>query len=142
MGEAAAYGAAAAQFAVADPGQRHGQQRHCGGAGVLLDLPLPDCRAHVQGVAVEGQLIQARYGVDVDEDGGAAEPHREDRDQRLASGQHLALIASIGQRGDRVGGRGRADIIKRRGLHGRLPAPEGGLALLREGGDAFGEVSA
>jgi hypothetical protein len=81
VGEAAAYGAAAPQFAVANPGQRHGQQRHCGGTRVLLNLPLPDGRTHVKGVADGGQLIQARYGIDVDEDSGAAEPHREDRDQ-------------------------------------------------------------
>ena len=81
VGEAAAYGAAAAQFAVADPGQRHGQQRHRGGVRVLLGLPLPDGGAHVEGVAGQGQLVQAGYGVDVDQDGGAAEPHGQDRDQ-------------------------------------------------------------
>ena len=127
MGEAAAYRAAAAQFAVADPGQRQGEQRHRDRGPVLLDLALPDGRAGVHAVFRHRQLVQAGHRVDVDEDGGAAQPHRENRDQRLASGQHLAVVTGAGQLGDGVGCRGRADVGERRGLHltGYLPRKAG-----------------
>ena len=86
-------------------------------AGSLLDAALADRRAEVEGVVGQGQLVEASDGVDVDENGGAAEAHGQDRDQRLAAGQHLALLASAGQRGDGLADGGRADVVERGGLH-------------------------
>src|SRR5216683_4456607 len=100
-----------------------------------------DSRADVQSVVGAGQLVEAGHGVDVDEDGGAAEAHGEDRDQRLAAGQDLALVTGLGQGGNGLVDRGRPHIVERGGLH-RLPAAEVGLALLGEGGHALGEVGA
>jgi hypothetical protein len=70
--KAAAYRAAAAEFTVADPGQRHAQERNCGGERVVLEAALPHRRPHVEGVVGQRQVVEAFDGVDVDEKVGAA----------------------------------------------------------------------
>ena len=73
----------------------------------MLGAALAHRRADVEGPARKEQLVQAGHGVDVDEHRGAAEAHGQHRDQGLAAGQHLALLAGAGQRGHGVvdGGR-------------------------------------
>jgi len=66
MGEAAADGAAAAEFAVADPGQGHAQERDRSRERVVLEAALADGGADIEGVLGKGQLIEAGHGVDVD----------------------------------------------------------------------------
>ena len=125
VGQAAADGAAGAEFAVADPGQSHAQQGHRGGERVQLGLALADGRADVQGVIGAGQLVQAFDGVDVDQNGGAAQAHGQDRHQGLPAGQDLALLIGVSQ-GDHGGlDRGRAQVIERGRLHARCTGAMG-----------------
>ena len=72
MGEAAADGAAAAEFAVADPREGHTQERDRGRERVSFELALADGGADVEGVAGKGQGVQACDGIDIHQERGAA----------------------------------------------------------------------
>ncbi len=63
---------------MADPGQGHTQQRNRGGGRIVLDATLAHRGAYVQGAVGPGQFVEAFDGVDVDEQGGAAQAHGED----------------------------------------------------------------
>ena len=55
--------------------------------------------------------------VEVDEVGEAREAQRQHRHQALAAGEHLGLVAVLGEQADDVGDGLRRVVLERRGLH-------------------------
>ena len=95
-------GAPVADRRVGDVRRRPGQQRLDPGGGVVLEqLVVPDERSHRH--AVPGGLdgVEAGHPVDVHQRGRRREPHGEQREQRLATGEHLGALTLV--REDREG---------------------------------------
>ena len=67
--------------------------------------------------------------VEVDEVLEAGEPQRQHRHQALPAGEHLGLVAVLGEQRDDVGERLRRVVLERCGLHGQLPKARGGVNL-------------
>ena len=63
----------------------------------ILKGPDPDA------VGVGDDLVQLGQPVDVDQVGGGGQAHVEQRDQALAAGQDLAVVADLGQLGQGLG---------------------------------------
>ncbi len=64
--------------------------------------------------------VEPGDAVDVDEHGRADEPHVQQRHEALPAGEHLRLVAVLGQQRDRLlDGLGTL-VAERRGLHGRI----------------------
>jgi hypothetical protein len=75
------------------------------------DGPDPD------GVVVDGDLVQLGQPVDVDQVAGGGQAHVEQRDQALAAGEDLAVVADLGQHGQGLGDRRGPVVLERRWLH-------------------------
>ena len=83
------------------------------------------CRASApdpDAAVVDLDGVQAREPVDVDEHRGGREPHRQQRDQALATGQHLG-VRLAGQGRDRLGERPWPAVGERCWLHSDLWSP-------------------
>ena len=61
-----------------------------------------------------GQLVQP---ADVDQQLGLGQPQLHHRQQRVAAGQQLGVVAVLGQQRQRVLGRLGGDVLERRGDH-------------------------
>ncbi len=123
VGERAADRAAVADLEVADPRDRQAQQGDGGGGGgVLLHGPLaghgPDLEVAVGALGP----LEGGDAVEVDEVVEAREPQRQQRDQALAAGERLGVVAVLGEQPDGVVDAVGRVVLERRGLHG---APSG-----------------
>ena len=74
-------------------------------AGVPLDPAVPGQRPDPHPGGVDGHRVQRGDPVDVDQVRGFGQPHGQDRYQRLAAGQHLPVMADLGQQRDGLGHR-------------------------------------
>ena len=102
MRDRADRGAPVADGRVGDVRRRPGQQRLDPGGGVVVEqCVVPDERSHRH--AVPGGLdgVEAGHPVDVHQRGRRREPHGEQREQRLATGEHLGALTLVGE--DREG---------------------------------------
>ena len=92
-----------------DVGDGLAQQRDgLGGGGVVLDPGVAGDGPDPDRVVVDGDLVQLGQPVDVDQVRGGGQAHVEQRDQALAAGQDLAVVADLGQHGQGLGDRRRA----------------------------------
>ena len=69
-------------------------------------------RADDQCVAVLADAAHLRDAPDVDDDLGIGQPQAQQRDQRLAAGQHLGLVTVLGERGDGLVDRAGAHVVE------------------------------
>ena len=124
MGDRAADGAATADLEVADVRRRQCQQRHrVADLGALLHVALAHHRADNQ-LAVRSFDAPERFdATHVDQGFEAREAHVEQRDQALAPGEDLGLVAQLGEQAADLVHRFRRVVGKRRWLHPRLPEP-------------------
>ena len=118
VGDRSAERAAVADLEMADERCGLGEQRHRGGDfGVRLDLGVggrgPD-PAHVGVPFDAAQLGDAR---DVDQVREHGEAQREHRHEALAAGEHLRVVAEVGEERHGIGRRGRGVVLERCGLH-------------------------
>ena len=122
VGDRPADGAAVADLEVTDERDRLGEQRHrLAGRRVVLDRALRRHRLDRERAVRTGDPAQVVDPVEVDDVLEAREPQRQHRHQALPAGQHLGLVAVLGeQRGD-VGDRLRRVVLERCGLHRQLP---------------------
>ena len=116
--EGAADRAAVADLRVSDLGRRPGQQRRLGadqlGAGHVV---VPGGGPDHQVVTVDGDASQLVQRADVDQHRGNGEPQLHHRQQRVAAGQQLGLVAVLSQQFQRVPGRLGPSVVKRRRDH-------------------------
>ena len=66
---------------------------------------------------VEG--VELGHAVDVDEHGWLSEPQGHERNEALAAGEDLGVIACLGEGIERFLERGRGEVVERRWLQGR-----------------------
>ncbi len=77
---------------------------------------------------VTSTSAEAGHPVDVHQVGRRGEAHVEDRDEALAAGEDLAVVAHLGEDGDGLIDAARGVVHEGRGLHRADPAfPKGGL---------------
>ena len=84
---------------------------------------MPHAGADRELAVLDGDPVERRDAVDVDQMGRARQPERHGGDQALPARQHAAVLAARprASSGDRlVDGLGRV-ILKRRGFHGHSP---------------------
>jgi hypothetical protein len=117
--QAADHRAAVADGGVGDVGDGLAEQGDGGGGLVVLDPGVAGQGADPDRVRLPGDLVQGGQPVDVDQVGGGGQPHVEQRDQALAAGQDLAVVAHLGQHGQRLGDRLRPVVGEHRWLHRR-----------------------
>ncbi len=100
VGDAAADRAPVADRHVADEGQGLGQHGEAlGHQRRPLGVPFPGRGPEGHGVATVLDAAQRRHPVDVDQLGGPGQPHGQHRDQALAAGDDLGLVAVLGEQG-------------------------------------------
>ena len=128
VGDRADRGAAVADDRVGDVQQGLAQQREGGvGALVPLQLGVPDEGADAHRVLPHLDVAEAGHPVDVDQVGRRGEAHVEDRDEALAAGEDLAVVAHLSEDGDGLIDAARCVVHEGRGLHRADPAfPKGG----------------
>ena len=121
-------GAAVADRRVGDVAQRLAQEGERGLGGVVaLEPRVPDECAHPHPRVGDVDGIQPGDAVDVDEVAGAGQPHVEHGDQALPAGEHLAVVADLGQHGDGLVDGAGCVVHERCGLHLGDPACSKGL---------------
>jgi hypothetical protein len=92
---------------------------------VLLEPGVPDERTDAHRGVGDVHGIQPRHAVDVDEVARVGQAHRQHRDQALAAGEDLAVVADLAEHGDGlVDGRGGV-VHERSGFHLVDPACRG-----------------
>ena len=103
--------AAVADLGVADLGRGGREERGVGpDHGARDQRGVPDEAADDDLVAVLVDPVEAHDVVDVDEDGGGGQPQLHEREERVAAGDELGLVAVLGQGGDgRVDGVGASE---------------------------------
>ncbi len=113
MREGAAERAAMPDLPIADARRGHGQQRR-----ELCDerrrghLVMRRHRADDERVTVVADAVQLRHAAEVDEQARRREPQPQHRQQALPAGDHLRLVARLGQRRDRVVHSGRTQVVE------------------------------
>ncbi len=70
------------------------------------------------------QTREAGHSPEIDEQRRRRQPQLHQRDQRMATGQQLGVLATVGQRLDRLLHRGRGRVLERRGNHAAPPSAE------------------
>ena len=128
MGDRAADRAAVPRDEVPDERQRLPDER----MHALVDgeRRLPDGRADPEG-AVCRDLAQAGV-VHVDEHARPDEAHRQRRDEALAAGERLRVVAAVCERGERLLDRAGADVLEGRPASSVLRVEQGPDARRRE----------
>ena len=96
---------------------------------VVLDPGVAGQGPHPDRVGVAGDLVQLGQPVDVDQVAGGGQAHVEQRDQALAAGQDLAVVADLGQHGQGLGHRARPVVLEHRWLHRRIISQAGNGAM-------------
>jgi hypothetical protein len=118
----AAQGAAVAHLRVAHPSGRVRQERYLG-AGDLVPLEevVPGAGAdghHGIGPgAVHPHVGQVGDAADVDQDGGDRQAQLHDRQERVAAGQELGVLAVLAEGGQRLVYRADLHVLERCGDH-------------------------
>ena len=101
-------------------------------AGVALHLMVTGQRADARAAAAvgadAGELVDS---VDVDQDRRPGQPEIHRRDQALATGQKLGLVAMLGLERERLRQRGCRDVFERGRLHGARWTGSGCGAFVR-----------
>ena len=90
-------------------------------------LGVPGGRADDHLVALDPDAGQLGDPGDVDQHGGLGQPHLHHRQQRMAAGQQLGVLAVLGQQRQRVRGGVGDLVVERRGDHARAHGPVGGV---------------
>ena len=128
--ERAADRAAVADLPVADETRHVRQQRHpLGQQRGVHDVGMTGGRADRDVAVVLADVGQLRDAGDVDEDGRGGEPQLHHRQQRMAAGDELGVVAVLGQRRERRLDRRRAARTRtRRGSCRRSRAPRASTA--------------
>jgi hypothetical protein len=116
--QAADHRAPVADRRVGDVLQRLPQQRdRVAGGRVVLDGGVTGQRTDPDGVGVAADVGQLGEPVHVHQVRGGGQAHVEQRHQALAAGEHLAVVADLGQHGQRLLDRGGPVVLERRWLH-------------------------
>ena len=98
MGDRPADRAAVADLEVTDERDRLGEQWHrLAGRGVVLDRALRRHRVHREGAVRAGDTTQVVDPIEVDDVLEARQTQRQHRHQALSTGQHLGLVAVLGE---------------------------------------------
>ncbi len=122
MGQGAADRAPVANLGVADETGHMGQDRHLGLHQVaVLDVMVAGQRPDGDVIAAVADVGQVTDPGDVDEDGRRRQPELHERDQRVATGQQLGVLAVLGQQADGLLGRPCSDVVERRRDHRAPP---------------------
>ena len=92
---------------------------------VALELGMAHQGADPDGLARHLDGVEAGDAVDVDEVRGGGQPHVEDRDEALASGEDLAVMADLAEDGDGLLEGAGCVVHEGGGLHRTDPAVSG-----------------
>ena len=115
MGERAAHRAAVADLEVADVRRRPRQQRdRSSHLGVVLDARFGGGRTDPQGAVSMFDALQLADPSDIDEMVDVREPQREHRHEALPAGEHLGLLAELGEELDGLVSGRRSVVVERR----------------------------
>jgi hypothetical protein len=122
VGQRAAQGAAVADLGVADEAGHMGQERHLrlqhvGG----LQLPVPGEGADGHLVALLADVGEVGEPADVDDHGRRGQPQPHQRQQRVAAGHQLGVVAVLDQEVDGLVGRLGPDVVEGDGDHASAP---------------------
>ena len=94
---------------------------------VPLERSVPDQGSHADVGVGDVHGIQPGHAVDVDEVPGAGEAHVEHRDEALPTGEHLAVVADLGEDAHGLVDGARRVVHERSGFHLVDPACSEGL---------------
>ena len=114
--ERAADRAAAARRRVADVAEGVAEERI--GISVVLEVPLAGHRADDQGAVLQVDPVEPQLGK-IDERRRPREPEVQHRDEALAAGQDLGLVAMFGKKSECLAEFVRVVVLERRRLHKR-----------------------
>ena len=111
-------GAAVADLGVADVGRGVGQDRRVALEHVAdLDVAVAGERADGDVVALVPDVVELVEPADVDEHRRGGEAQLHEREERVAAGEDLGLVAVLGEQRQGLVGRAGPDVVERGGDH-------------------------
>ena len=120
VAQAAADGPAVPDLEVPDPRERVGQERRVpGGERAPLHGALSGHRPDGEAAGPDPDVRQLRDAVEVDQPLGRGEAHVQERDEALAPGEELRLVAVLRELGDGLVDRADGRVLEDGGLHSR-----------------------